>query len=64
MSRKKKIWIEVKAIPKNIEHKDKLIIPHHKFIRINRSEEEKTWDYMGGHLPPAMVSVKNDTKKV
>jgi len=33
---KKKIWIEVNNIPKNIECKDKLIIPFHKFIREDR----------------------------
>ena len=36
MTRKKRIWIEVDSIPKNIEHSDKLIIHPHKFIKEDR----------------------------
>ena len=33
MTRKKKIWIEVNDIPENIEYKDRLLIPFHKFVK-------------------------------
>jgi len=36
MTRKDRIWIEVNDIPKNVEHRDQLIIPSHKFIRKDR----------------------------
>lgn len=39
--RKKGIWIEVNDIPKNVEHRDKLIISSHKFIRKDRLTEAK-----------------------